>query len=157
MILVSECLCGVPCRMDGQSKPKDEVIRLLEAGLAVPVCPEVLGGLPTPRAPSEIRDGRVVNSEGMDVTEAFARGAREALRICREKGCTIAIMKSKSPSCGYRVIHNGRFDGGLCEGNGKCVDLLLEAGVEVLTENDLGDATMRRLLAMGKEADHAAQ
>ena len=137
MILVSQCLIGVPCRMDGQSKPVPEIIQLYESGQAVPVCPEVLGGMPTPRKPSEIQaDGRVVNCAGEDVTEEFMRGAREALRICKENGCTSAILKSKSPSCGCGIIHNGKFDGGLTEGNGKLTELLLEEGIPVMTETE---------------------
>ena len=134
MILVSECLTGVACRMDGKSKLIPEIKALVDAGEAVPVCPEVLGGLPTPRTPSEIRDGRVVNAAGEDVTAQFTCGAREALRICRAHGCTLAVLKSKSPSCGLGQIHNGLFDGGLVEGNGVCAQLLLDAGIPVMTE-----------------------
>ncbi|MBQ9687074.1 MAG: DUF523 domain-containing protein [Oscillospiraceae bacterium] len=136
MILVSECLTGVNCRMDGKSKLIPEIKKLVDEGQAVPVCPEVLGGLPTPRTPSEIVDGRVVNAAGEDVTEAFTRGAQEVLRICRESGCTAAVMKSKSPSCGCGLIHNGRFDGGLTAGNGVCTQLLLDAGIPVMTEKE---------------------
>jgi len=137
MILVSKCLLGVPCRMDGQSKLVPEVRRLYDEGKAVPVCPEVLGGLPTPREPAEIRaDGRVVNRIGEDVTEAFQKGAAEALRICREAGCTSAILKSKSPSCGVGMIHNGCFDGGLVTGNGIFAALLLSEGIPVMTEEE---------------------
>lgn len=137
MILVSECLIGTPCRMDGQSKLVPEVFRLYQEGKAVPVCPEVLGGMPTPREPSEIRDdGRVINRSGQDVTDFFQKGAEKALCICREKNCTAAILKSKSPSCGVGIIHNGRFDGGLTEGNGIFADLLLSENIPVITELD---------------------
>ena len=122
--------------MDGKSKLIPEIKQLVDEGKAIPVCPEVLGGLPTPRSPSERRGDRVINSAGEDVTSAFEKGAEEALRICREHGCACAILKSKSPSCGYRVIHNGRFDGGLTEGNGILVDMLLKAGIPVMTEQD---------------------
>ncbi len=137
MILVSKCLTGVPCRMDGQSKLVPEILELVESGEAIPVCPEVLGGLPTPRKPSErLPDGRVVNCEGEDNTEAFFRGAEAALQICREHGCTQAILKSKSPSCGKGIIHNGKFDGGLTEGNGIFAELLLSNGIQVMTEEE---------------------
>ncbi len=136
MILVSECLTGVPCRMDGQSKLVPEVRRLVEAGEAVPVCPEVLGGLPTPRKPSERVGDRVINCAGEDVTEAFLLGAEKAMAICREKGCTLAVLKARSPSCGRGVIHNGRFDGGLTEGDGVFASMLTRAGVPVLTEEE---------------------
>ena len=137
MILVSKCLLGVPCRMDGQSKLVPEILKLYEEGKAVAVCPEVLGGLPTPREPAERQpDGRVINRLGKDVTEQFQKGAEEALRICRETGCSFAILKSKSPSCGAGIIHNGKFDGGLVEGNGIFADLLLAAGIPVMTEEE---------------------
>ena len=136
MILVSECLAGVNCRMDGGNKLVLEIKALVEAGEAVPVCPEVLGGLPTPRAPSEQRDGRVFSSTGKDVTTEFVCGAERALEICREHGCTSAILKAKSPSCGCGLIHNGRFDGALVPGNGIFAQMLLDAGIPVMTEQE---------------------
>lgn len=136
MILVSECLAGVPCRMDGKSKLVPAIRALVDAGEAVTVCPEVLGALPTPRRPSEIRCGRVVNDAGEDVTEAFRLGAERAMEICRAHGCTLAITKARSPSCGRGVIHNGKFDGGLTEGNGIFVQKLLDAGIRVMTDEE---------------------
>ena len=90
-----------------------ELKALLDSGEAVAACPEVLGGLPTPRDPSERQGERVVSCTGRDVTEEFRRGAEEALRIYRENGCTMAVLKSGSPSCGCGLIHNGKFDGGM--------------------------------------------
>ena len=136
MILVSECLTGAPCRMDGQSKLVPEIKALLDAGEAVVVCPEVLGGMPTPRKPSERLDDRVVNCAGEDVTAEFVRGAERSLAICRAHGCTAAILKARSPSCGCGVIHNGRFDGGLVPGNGVFAQMLLDAGIPVMTEEE---------------------
>ena len=134
MIVVSKCLTGARCRMDGGSKLVPEIKALVDAGKAVAVCPEVLGGLLTPRLPSEIIRGRVVNTAGEDVTGAFVLGARRAMEICLENGCTSAILKSKSPSCGCGMIHNGRFDGGLVPGNGIFAQMLLDAGIPVQTE-----------------------
>ena len=137
MILVSKCLAGVPCRMDGQSKTVPEILELVKEGKAVAVCPEVLGGLPIPRDPSErLPDGRVVNAKGEDVSDAFRTGAEKALNLCRIYKCTKAVLKSKSPSCGYGIIHNGKFDGGLTEGNGVFAELLLSEGIQVMTENE---------------------
>ena len=136
MILVSECLTGVPCRMDGKAKLVPEIKRLVDAGEAIAVCPEVLGGLPTPREPSELRGGRAVTRSGADVTDAFLKGARESLQICLEQGCTLAVLKSKSPSCGYGQIHDGTFGGGLVPGNGIFAQMLIEAGIPVMTETD---------------------
>lgn len=136
MVLVSACLAGEKCRMDGKAKLVPEIRRLVEDGEAVAVCPEVLGGLPTPRSPSERRGDRVINAEGEDVTEQFRCGAEKAYRICMDKGCTSAILKSKSPSCGCGLIHNGQFDGGLTEGNGVFAQMLINAGIAVILETD---------------------
>lgn len=136
MILVSECLVGVPCRMDGKAKLIPEIKKLVDEGKAIAVCPEVLGGLPTPRDPSEIQNGRVISKSGIDVTEPFIKGAKESLRICLEKGCTLAILKSKSPSCGYGYIHDGTFGEGLVPGNGVFAQMLIDAEIRIITEQD---------------------
>ncbi len=137
MYLISACLAGEPCRMDGNAKPVPELRALADAGEAVLVCPEVLGCLPTPRSPSERQpDGRVVNQLGQDVSEAFALGAARALEICRSTGCAAAILKARSPSCGKGEIYDGSFTGTRVPGNGVCAALLLEAGIPVLTEEE---------------------
>ena len=137
MYLISACLAGEPCRMDGRAKPVPEIQALVRAGKAVLDCPEVLGGLDTPRSPSERQsDGRVVNRLGQDVTAAFARGAALALEICRNTGCSCAILKARSPSCGKGEIYDGSFTGTRVPGNGACAGLLLEAGIPVLTEEE---------------------
>ena len=106
MILVSACLAGYRCRYDGKIVPDAEIVALLKAGKAIPVCPEMMGGLPCPRIPSErtADDSRVITKEGGDVTEAFRTGAEETLRMARLYGCTQAILKAKSPSCGVGQI-----------------------------------------------------
>lgn len=137
MIVVSKCLIGVPCRMDGKSKLIPEIKALVDRGEAVAVCPEVLGGLPTPRTPSERQpDGRVVDQKGEDVTEAFVRGAEEALAICRAHGCTCAILKSRSPSCGKGIIYDGTFTRTRVPGSGVFAQMLLDEGVRVVTEEE---------------------
>ena len=137
MYLVSACLAGVPCRMDGQSKPVPAIRSLVERGEAVPVCPEVLGGLPTPRAPSERQpDGRVMNCEGRDVTAEFRLGAERALALCLERGCSCAVLKARSPSCGKGEIYDGSFTKTRVPGNGVCAELLLAQGIPVLTEEE---------------------
>lgn len=136
-ILVSACLLGEACRYDGKSKPCEAVIALGQRYNLVPVCPEVLGGLPTPRIPSEICGDLVLMKDGTDVTENYRRGAEEALRIARENQCTVAILKEKSPSCGSGLIHNGRFDGGMTEGNGITAQLLKANGIRVLGESEI--------------------
>ena len=135
-VLVSRCLAGFNCRYDGGNNLVPEIRQLLEDGLAVTACPEQLGGLPTPRIPSERVGSRVVNREGTDVTAEFKAGAEAALRIARENSCRTAILKSRSPSCGKGCIYNGQFTGELVPGNGVTTDLLLHHGIEVLTEEE---------------------
>ena len=136
-ILVSACLLGESCRYDGKSKPCERVIALKDTYNLIPICPEVMGGLPTPRVPSEICGERVLMKDGRDVTENYNRGAEIALSIARENACTVAILKEKSPSCGSGLIHNGHFDGGLVAGDGVTTALLKSAGIRVLGESEI--------------------
>ena len=133
MILVSACLCGINCKYNGKNNYNEEVFKLVKDGLAIPVCPEQLGGLTTPRIPSEIKDGRVINKEGIDVTDNFIKGANEVLELCKKLNITKVILKSKSPSCGKGKIYNGNFDGTLVEGNGILTEILLKNNIEVIT------------------------
>ena len=135
-ILVSGCLAGFNCRYDGGNNLVPEIRQLVEDGLAVTACPEQLGGLPTPRIPSERMGSKVMSREGADVTDEFKAGAEAALRIALENGCRAAILKSRSPSCGKGCIYNGQFTGELVPGNGVTTDLLLHHGIEVLTEEE---------------------
>lgn len=135
-ILVSGCLAGFNCRYDGGNNLVPEIRQLVEDGLAVTACPEQLGRLPTPRIPSERIGSKVMSREGADVTAEFKAGAEAALRIALENGCRAAILKSRSPSCGKGCIYNGQFTGELVPGNGVTADLLLQHGIEVLTEEE---------------------
>ena len=132
--VVSACLAGEPCRYDGGCSPCPAVQRLIRAGQALPVCPETLGGLPTPRVPSEIRGGCVVAKDVTDVTDAFTRGAEEALRLAQENGCTAAILKARSPSCGSGEIYDGTFTGTRVPGEGVFARMAREAGLEIWNE-----------------------
>lgn len=138
MYIVSACLAGQRCRYDGTAKPCPRVIGLIRAGKAIPVCPEELGGLPTPRAPAEIvrvKGGqKVLQKSGTDVTAEFVKGAREALRIARLNKAEKAILKSKSPSCGIGQIYDGTFRGQLTKGDGVTAQLLKENGIECETK-----------------------
>jgi len=136
MILVSKCLAGHHCCWDGSTNLVPEIKALVDQGLAVTACPEVLGGLPTPREPSEIRDSFVVNKVETNVTEEFKTGAEKALAIYQENNCTCAILKARSPSCGKGTVYNGLFDGGLVTGNGITAQLFLDHGIEVFTEHE---------------------
>ena len=136
-VLVSACLLGARCRYDGASKPLPGLERLLDAIDPVPVCPEQLGGLPTPRTPAERCGDRVVTRDGTDVTAQYERGAQEALRLAQLTGCTLALLKEKSPSCGCGRIYDGTHTGTLTGGNGVTAELLLQNGVRVFGETQL--------------------
>ena len=136
-IAVSKCLLGYPCRYDGKSVPCEEVIALQDKYELVPVCPEELGGLPTPRIPAEIVGDRVIRRDGVDVTSEYNLGAKIALTYALEKNCKIAILKSKSPSCGKGQIYDGTYTRTLIEGNGILTDLLLKNNIEVYTETEI--------------------
>ena len=134
-LLVSACLLGVNCRYDGGGKAIPELAELMELAELIPVCPEILGGLPTPRTPSERRDGRVVARDGRDVTDAFRRGAGEALKLAELFGAKCAILKERSPSCGSGEIYDGSFSGGRIAGDGVAAEILKENGVEIYGES----------------------
>lgn len=138
-LLVSACLLGVNCRYNAEPKalPDDLLSRLLERHSVVPVCPEQLGGLTTPREPSERQGARVVMRSGRDVTAAYARGAQEALRLARQFGCTAAVLKERSPSCGHGEIYDGTFTGTRTSGDGVTAALLLENGIAVYGESEI--------------------
>ena len=139
MILVSACLLGENTRYDGQSKPCAEVLALKEEYNLIPVCPEVLGGLPTPRIPSERVGDRVVARDGKDVTDAFHRGASEVVRLAKITGCTAALLKERSPSCGSGTIYDGTFRGTLRNGDGVTAEALKKEGIPVFGESQIED------------------
>jgi len=153
-ILVSACLLGEPCRFDGEARPCPAVIAAAETHELVPVCPECLAGLTTPRPPSEIdvskRELGVIRSDGVDMTDAFERGARRTLDIARENGCRLAILKSKSPSCGTDYVYDGTFSGTLVPGSGVTARLLRAEGIRVVNERRLENCT-EALLASSSE------
>lgn len=147
MILVSACLCGVNCKYSGGNNFNDKVHELFKDGKAMPICPEVLGGLDTPRPPHEIIDGdgrgvldgicKVKSKNNIDSTEAFLKGAYETLNIAKTINPEYIILKANSPSCGFKNIYNGKFDGSKIHGNGVTAELLFQHGYKVLTEEDL--------------------
>ena len=134
-ILVSACLLGVACRYDGKTKPQPWAERLAREHEAIPVCPEILGGLPTPRCPSECQGSRVVNRNGEDVTAQYRRGAEETLKLARLYGCRLAVLKERSPACGSVEIYDGSFAGHLTPGSGVAARLLKENGIPVIGES----------------------
>ncbi len=136
-ILVSACLLGISCRYDGKSKPDERVISLREKYNLVPVCPEIYGGLSTPRVPSERIGDRTMMQDGSDVTENYRRGAEAALSLYRTLGCEAALLKAKSPSCGVGAIYDGSFSGRLTERDGVTAELLKNEGISVFSENEI--------------------
>ena len=138
-LLISACLLGVACRYDGASKglPEETLRALTARHTLVPACPEQLGGLPTPRLPSERIGAQVVMKDGTDVTAAYRRGAEETLRLARLFGCRRAVLKERSPSCGSGTIYDGSFSGRLTGGDGVTAALLRENGIAVCGESAL--------------------
>lgn len=149
-VLVSACVLGVRCRYDGRARLGRELVERLrrEGCEIVPVCPEQLGGLPTPRPPAEITggdgravlagDARVVNSEGADVTAEYVRGAEEASRIAQLLGCRRAYLKERSPACGVNAITRR---GQACGGMGVAAASLASAGIDVIGVDPPASAT----------------
>jgi uncharacterized protein YbbK (DUF523 family) len=148
MKMISACLLGIRCAWSGDERYKNEqALKLLQTDILLPVCPEQLGGLPTPRPPQEIQDGtgddvldgkaRVFNSAGTDVTDAFIRGAQEVLKIARQFNISAFIGKSGSPACGCGQIYDGSFSGRVIKGNGVTAALLRKNGVKLISEKDL--------------------
>jgi uncharacterized protein YbbK (DUF523 family) len=145
--IVSACLVGLKTRYDGRSCFNDSVKKLVLDGLAIPVCPEQLAGLPTPRSPAEIVGGtgydvllqkaRVINQEGVDLTEKFINGAWQTLNLAQIFKATKAVLKTKSPSCGCGLIYDGTFSGSLVKGDGVTAALLKREGIEVFTEEEI--------------------
>ena len=136
-VLISGCLLGLCCRYDGKSKQNEHITALAEKYYLIPVCPEQLGGLPTPRDPSEIIGERMVSCAGKDVTAEYRRGAEEALRLAQLFGCKKAILKERSPSCGLGKVYDGSFSGTLTHGDGVAAALLAANGIEIFGESQI--------------------
>ena len=136
-IIVSACLLGTPCRYDGASKPCEKVIALQKHFTLIPVCPEVMGGLSTPRTPAERQGNRVVTGDGQDVTAAYRKGAEAVLEKAKHEGCNIAVLKEKSPACGSGKVYDGTFSKTLTEGYGVCAEYLLQSGIRVIGESEI--------------------
>lgn len=142
-ILTSQCLFGgEPVRYDGKCRALGDPIYLKwkSEGRLVAVCPEVFGGLPTPRPEAQIVGDRVINREGTDVTDAYMKGAREAVRLAKAHNVAFAVMKEKSPSCGSSLIYDGTFRGEMIPGEGLAARLLREAGFRIFSEDELEEA-----------------
>lgn len=149
MKMISACLIGCECRYDQKSCRDQELEQLLREGKVIPICPEQLGGLPTPRPPAEIVGGdgfdvldgkaRIVDQKGNDVTEEFLVGARQALKLAQTVGATSAILKENSPSCGSTFVYDGTFSGKKVTGTGLTAALFRRHGIEVQSEQTHGE------------------
>ncbi|WP_257210902.1 DUF523 domain-containing protein [Actinomyces ruminis] len=141
-LLVSACLAGFRCRYDGSAKPNRDVAGLAAEGLALPLCAELMGGLPIPRSPAEIVGGdgedvldghaHVITRDGEDVTDAFVRGANAAAAVAAQMGCPAAVLQERSPACGVRTIYDGTHTGKLKQGCGVLAAALRRRGIAVV-------------------------
>lgn len=136
MKIVSACLAGINCRYDGNSNSCEKVIEMVKNGEAIPICPEQLGGLSTPRRPVQIVNGKCISETGEDFTEAFKIGANEALKIAKLVEANEAILKQNSPSCGSSQIYDGSFSGSKIKGQGICAKLFSDNGIHLSSEED---------------------
>jgi uncharacterized protein YbbK (DUF523 family) len=137
MKLCSACLLGINCRYDGGNNRNEKLIKLAKAEIIIPICPEQLGGLSTPRPPAEKVGNSVLTNAGKDVSEAFQKGAEETLKIAKFYGVKEAILKQRSPSCGNGQIYDGTFSGIVITGDGMTAKLLKENNINVISEEDL--------------------
>ena len=136
-ILISACLVGDNVKYNGGNNKSPLIDQLLEKYELIPFCPEVEGGLPIPRIPSEIKGSQVINKEGKNVTRQFEKGANKALALCKYLGITKAVLKENSPSCGTHMIHNGHFMDRLIPGMGVTARILKEHNIEVFSEKEI--------------------
>ena len=137
MIIVSACLAGVNCNYKGSNYKIEKVAEMVKNKEAVVVCPELLGGLTSPRIPVELINGKAIRKDGVDVTEAFNKGAEKTLEFCKKHNIKKAILKSNSPSCGCNKIYDGTFSGVVIDGDGITTKLLKENGIEVISSDEV--------------------
>jgi uncharacterized protein YbbK (DUF523 family) len=137
MKLCSACLLGVKCRYDGKSKPNKKVLELAKKEILIPVCPEQLGGLSTPRKQTEIKKGRVISKNGEDLTNNFQKGAKETFKLAKLYNIEEAILKQKSPSCGNGQVYDGTFSGKVIEGWGITAKMLKKNGIKIISEEEV--------------------
>jgi uncharacterized protein YbbK (DUF523 family) len=137
MKLCSACLLGIECRYDRKILPSEKVLSLASEEILIPVCPEQLGGLPTPRVQAEQIGEKVVTEDGTDLTENFIRGAKQVIKLAQIFNCKEAILTQRSPSCGCGLIYDGTFSGTVVKGDGVTAKLLKAEGIKVITDDDL--------------------
>ena len=136
-IAVSACLLGDNCKYNGGNNYSETVVEFVKGHDVIPVCPEVMGGLPTPREPSEIINGKVMHKDGSSVDAEFRKGAQLSLKKVKDAGAELVILQSRSPSCGVRSIYDGTFSGTIISGQGVFAKLLIENDIKVLDVSEL--------------------
>ncbi len=136
-IMVSACLLGENCKYNGGNNRNEKILAYLKGHEVIPVCPEQMGGLPTPRVPSEIRDGLAVAADGRNVDREFRAGAEACLAVARREKPDLVILQSRSPSCGVRQRYDGTFTGTLTEGAGITAELLIQNGFRCVDAEDI--------------------
>ena len=137
-MLVNACLVGENCKYNGKNNKNEKILEFIRDKNVILVCPEVMGGLDIPRLKSEIvnHSDVVINENGEDVTDFFVKGAKKALKKALDNDVKLAVLKQKSPSCGYKKIYNGKFNGTIINGNGIFARMLEERKIKILTEED---------------------
>ena len=138
-ILISACLLGINCKYNGKNNYNSLIEKLKEKYILIPICPEQMGGLSTPRNPSEIKGDKVISSAGDDVTTNFIAGANKALDIAKKENISIAILKEGSPSCGSNYIYDGTFTKTKVDGMGITARLLSNNNIKIYNENNFGE------------------
>ena len=141
-IMVSACLLGENVKYNGGNNKNETLLHLLSGHTVIPICPEVLGGLPVPRIPAEIVNGEVINRNGESVDEAFRKGAEKALEIAKQEKPDMIILQSHSPSCGVKQVYDGTFTGTLIPGQGMFAQMAQEAGFKVIDIEDIKEDTI---------------
>lgn len=141
-IMVSACLLGENVKYNGGNNKNETLLHLLSGHTVIPICPEVLGGLPVPRIPAEIVNGEVINRNGESVDEAFRKGAEKALEIAKQEKPDMIILQSRSPSCGVKQVYDGTFTGTLIPGQGMFAQMAQEAGFKVIDIEDIKEDTI---------------
>ena len=136
-VLVSACLLGINCRYDGTGKFVEQLQTLKGKYHLIPVCPEIFGGMKTPREPAEKLMDKVVTKTGKNVTDYYKKGSNEVLKLAKFYNCKFAILKERSPSCGYGKIYDGTFSGTVVDGDGVMAELLVENGITILGESHI--------------------
>ena len=136
-VIVSACLLGINCKYNGENNKNDKVIKYLEDKEVIPICPEIYGGLPTPRNPAEQVGDKVITNKGIDVTDNYLKGAEETLKLAKHFNIKKAILKAKSPSCGVQNIYDGSFTKTLIKKDGIKTKLLKKKVKEIIKKMDI--------------------